>query len=117
MIGLSLLIYWGHTLWNQPLLGEGLIEYEGKLIFENLYVPLMMTLLSLMGSERFFHNLVISQLIDGEIDFGQTIALLTAGLFVPLATKIRMRIKWFIKEAIPFVLLGVFIVNLLYHLE
>ena len=102
---------------ESTFIGEGLIEYEGEPIFENLYVPLMMTLLSLMGSEKFFHNLVISQLIDGEIDFGQTIALLTAGLFVPLATKIRMRIKWFIKEAIPFVLLVVFIVNLLYHLE
>jgi hypothetical protein len=98
-------------------IGEGLIEYVGEPIFENLWAPLMMKLLSLMGSEGFFHNLVIGQLIDGEIDFGQSFGLLTAGLFVPLAAKIWMRIKWFIKEAIPFVLLGVFIVNLLYHLE
>lgn len=33
-----------------------------------------------------------------------------------LLKKIWIRIKWFIKEAIPFVLLGVFIVNILYNL-
>lgn len=31
-----------------------------------------------------------------------------------LVQKILMRIKWFVKEAVPFVLLGVLIVNLLY---
>jgi ferrous iron transport protein B len=33
-----------------------------------------------------------------------------------LAKKIWIRIKWFLKEAVPFVLLGVFIVNILYTL-
>ena len=50
-------------------IGEGLIEYAEEPIFENC-VPLMMTLFSLMGSKVFFHNLVIGQLIDSEIDFG-----------------------------------------------
>jgi ferrous iron transport protein B len=36
--------------------------------------------------------------------------------FGALLKKVWMRIKWFLKEAIPFVLLGVFIVNLLYSL-
>jgi len=34
--------------------------------------------------------------------------------FASLFKKVWMRIKWFINEAVPFVLLGVFIVNLLY---
>ena len=31
--------------------------------------------------------------------------------------KIWMRVRWFLQEAVPFVLLGVLIVNLLYSLE
>jgi ferrous iron transport protein B len=34
--------------------------------------------------------------------------------FKGLAKKVWMRLRWFIKEAVPFVLLGVFIANLLY---
>ena len=33
-----------------------------------------------------------------------------------VAKKVWMRVKWFLKEAVPFVLLGVFIVNVLYTL-
>ncbi|MBA7645397.1 hypothetical protein ES703_53153 [subsurface metagenome] len=65
-------------------IGEGLIGYVGEPIFENLWAPLMLKLSSVLGSEGFFHNLVIGQLIDGEIDFGQSFGLLTTGLFVPL---------------------------------
>jgi len=66
------------------LIGEGLIAYVGEPIFENLWAPLMLKLSSIMGSEGFIHDLVIGQLIDGEIDFGQSFGLLTTGLFVPL---------------------------------
>ncbi len=65
-------------------IGEGLIGYVGEPIFENLWAPLMLKLSSIMGSEGFVHDLVIGQLIDGEIDFGQSFGLLTTGLFVPL---------------------------------
>lgn len=65
-------------------IGEGLIGYVGEPIFENLWAPLMLKLSSVLGSAGFFHNLVIGQLIDGEIDFGQSFGLLTTGLFVPL---------------------------------
>ena len=34
-----------------------------------------------------------------------------------LVKKLWMRVKWFLKEAVPFVLLGVFIVNILYSLK
>ncbi|MBA7640711.1 Fe(2+) transporter FeoB [subsurface metagenome] len=66
-------------------IGEGLIGYVGEPIFENLWAPLMLKLSSLLGSEGFVHDLVIGQLIDGKIDFGQSFGLLTTGLFVPLA--------------------------------
>ena len=65
-------------------IGEGLIGHVGEPIFEKLWAPLMMKLSSVMGSGGFLHDLIIGQLIDGEIDFGQSFGLLTTGLFVPL---------------------------------
>ena len=64
--------------------GEGLIGYVAEPVFEKLWAPVMMKLSSVMGSGGFLHNLVIGQLIDGEIDFGQSFGLLTTGLFVPI---------------------------------
>jgi len=65
-------------------IGEGLIGYVGEPLFENLWMPVVTKLSNLMGSAGFLHNLVIGQLIDGEIDFGQSFGLLTTGLFVPI---------------------------------
>ena len=38
-----------------------------------------------MGSQGFIHDILIGQLIEGEIDFVQSFGALTTGLFVPLA--------------------------------
>jgi len=65
-------------------IGEGLIGYVGEPVFENLWAPVMMKLSAFMGSGGFLHDLVIGQLIDGEIDFGQSFGLLTTGLFIPI---------------------------------
>jgi len=65
-------------------IGEGLIGHVCEPIFENLWAPLMLKLSGVLGSEGFFHNLIVGELIDGEIDFGQSFGLLTTGLFVPL---------------------------------
>jgi len=65
-------------------IGEGLIGYVGEPVFEKLWAPVMMKLSAVMGSAGFLHDLVIGQLIDGEIDFGQSFGLLTTGLFVPI---------------------------------
>jgi len=65
-------------------IGEGLIGHVGEPLFENLWLPVVTKLSSLMGSGGFLHDLVIGQLIDGEIDFGQSFGLLTTGLFVPI---------------------------------
>jgi len=65
-------------------IGQGLIGYVGEPVFEKLWAPVMMKLSAVMGSGGFLHDLVIGQLIDGEIDFGQSFGLLTTGLFVPI---------------------------------
>ncbi len=65
-------------------IGEGLIGHVGEPVFEKLWMPVVMKLSAVMGSGGFLHDLVIGQLIDGEIDFGQSFGLLTTGLFVPI---------------------------------
>ncbi|GAI43991.1 unnamed protein product, partial [marine sediment metagenome] len=75
------------AFWLIRFIGEGLIGYVGEPIFEKLWAPVMLKLSSLLGSEGFLgflHSLLIGDLIDGEIDFGQSFGLLTTGLFVPL---------------------------------
>ena len=67
-------------------IGEGLIGYVSEPVFGKIWAPIMMKLSAIMGSDGFLHNLVIGQLIDGKIDFGQSFGLLTTGLFIPIGT-------------------------------
>jgi ferrous iron transport protein B len=66
-------------------IGEGLIGYVFEPIFENLWLPVMMAFSRVLGGQGIIHNILIGQLIEGEIDFGQSFGLLTTGLFVPIA--------------------------------
>lgn len=65
-------------------IGEGLIGYVFEPIFENLWAPVMMELSRLLGGQGIIHNILIGQLIEGQIDFGQSFGILTTGLFVPI---------------------------------
>lgn len=66
-------------------IGESLIGYLFEPLFENLWAPLMMRLSDLLGSTGFIHDVLIGHLIEGEIDFVESMGLLTTGLFVPFA--------------------------------
>ena len=66
-------------------IGESLIGYVFEPLFENLWAPLIMKLSALFGSSGFIHNILIGKLIDGGIDFVESMGLLTTGLFVPIA--------------------------------
>ncbi|MDI6903327.1 MAG: nucleoside recognition domain-containing protein [Methanocellales archaeon] len=65
------------------LVGEGLIGYVFEPIF-NVYTPLAMKLSELLGP-GFVHDVLIGTLVEGEIDYVQSMGLLTTGLFVPFA--------------------------------
>lgn len=54
-------------------------------LFEVGWKPLMMKLSEALGEGSFFHNLLVGQLVAGQIDFKQSFGLLTSGLFIPLA--------------------------------
>ncbi|MEW6189685.1 MAG: ferrous iron transporter B [Actinomycetota bacterium] len=64
-------------------IGEGLIGYVFEPLFE-LYTPLAMKISQLLGP-GFLHDILIGTLIKGEIDYTQSMGVLTTGLFVPFA--------------------------------
>lgn len=66
-------------------IGEGLIGHVLDPLFENYWSPLMMQISGLLGSGSFLHELLVGSLLDGQIDFGQSMGILTTGLYVPFA--------------------------------
>ena len=67
------------------LVGEGLIGYVFEPLFENYWAPLMMKLSLVLGSSGFVHDILVGKLVAGEIDFVESLGLLTTALFVPIA--------------------------------
>jgi ferrous iron transport protein B len=66
-------------------IGEGIIEYIFQPIFENFWAPLMLKLSVLLGPGSFLHHILIGKLVEGKINFVESLGLLTTGLFVPFA--------------------------------
>lgn len=66
------------------LIGEGLIDFVFDPMFEGLLRPVVTRLSVALGSEGFFHDLLIGRLINGEIDFEASMGLLSTGLYVPI---------------------------------
>ncbi|MFA7562692.1 MAG: ferrous iron transporter B [Methanoculleus sp.] len=64
-------------------IGEGLISFIFEPLFD-LYTPLAMQISEFLGP-GILHDILIGHLIDGEIDYEQSMGLLTTGLFVPFA--------------------------------
>jgi len=64
-------------------IGEGLINYVFDPIF-NLYTPLVMYISDFLG-QGFLHNILVGTLINGNINYSQSMGLLTTGLYVPIA--------------------------------
>jgi len=64
-------------------IGEGLITVVSEPFFDKLWAPLMMRISPLLGTESLLHKIIIGQIIDGSIDFGQSFGVLTTGLYVP----------------------------------
>ncbi|MBN2610160.1 MAG: ferrous iron transporter B [Bacteroidales bacterium] len=65
-------------------IGESLINYLFEPFFEKVWSPLMIKLSEWLIGQEVLHDLLIGELINGTIDYGQSFGLLTTGLFVPL---------------------------------
>ncbi|MBL7130814.1 MAG: ferrous iron transporter B [Candidatus Omnitrophica bacterium] len=90
---LSIKPFWGLLLgacvlfssfWIIRFLGEGLINGVFDPFFEEIWLPLMYKLSAFLGGGGLIHHLLIGELINGEIDFGISLGLLTTGFYVPL---------------------------------
>jgi len=73
------------AFWVVRFIGEGLIGHIFEPLFTKLWLPLLMKLSVFLGEGNFLHHILIGNLIEGKINFGQSFGLLTTGLFVPLA--------------------------------
>jgi len=71
------------SFWIVRLIGETLITYLFDPLFEILYRPLVIQLGNLLG-DGFLYRFLISQTV-GDIDFVESLGMLTTGLYVPLA--------------------------------
>ncbi len=71
------------ALWLVSFIGEFLITYIFDPLFE-LYTPFAMDLSTWLGP-GFLQALLIGNLIDGQIDYVQSMGLLTTGIYVPFA--------------------------------
>ncbi|MFW6141244.1 MAG: FeoB small GTPase domain-containing protein [Candidatus Saliniplasma sp.] len=69
------------SFWVVRLIGENIIGFLFEPLFE-LYRPFAMWMSDRLGS-GIAHDILIGQLIEGEIDYVQSMGMLTTGLFVP----------------------------------
>jgi len=66
------------------LIGEGLIAQVFDPLFE-LYAPFAYMISQYLGGEGFIHDILIGTLIDGRINYVESMGLVTTGLYVPIA--------------------------------
>jgi len=73
------------SFWVIRLTGEGIITYLADPFFEKLWAPLSMKLSGILSGNTFIHNIIVGKLIDGQVDYAESLGLLTTGLYVPIA--------------------------------
>ena len=71
------------AFWIVRLIGENLISYIFEPFFEEIYKPLAMRLSDFLGP-GLIHDFLIGKLINGNIEFVESLGMLTTGLFVPI---------------------------------
>jgi ferrous iron transport protein B len=66
-------------------IGEALINNIFNPLFNTLWMPVLTRLSDSLGGSGFWHDILVGNLVNGNIDFVQSFGLLTSGLYVPLA--------------------------------
>jgi len=77
-------------------IGESLISRIADPIFINLYQPLLIKLSPILGEESFLHHLLIGDLINGKIDFKQSLGLLTTAPYIEFAMVLPYIISFYL---------------------
>jgi ferrous iron transport protein B len=84
--------------WLVRITGEGIIEYICTPLFE-LYRAPVMALSEYLGP-GLLHDIVIGKLIDGQVDFVQSLGVLTTGLFMPIGMVLPYVIAFYMALAL-----------------
>jgi len=66
-------------------IGEGFITYIADPFFENIWAPAAYGISKVLGGSGVLHDIVIGRLVGGQINFDESLGLLTTGLYVPFA--------------------------------
>ena len=102
-------------------IGEWLINHICDPAFYNFYQPGMIKLSSLLGQKGFIHHLLIGELINGKIDFRQSMGALTTAPYIEFAMVLPYVASFYlilnILEDIGYLpRLAILLDNLLHHL-
>ncbi|MCF7857931.1 MAG: ferrous iron transporter B [Candidatus Cloacimonetes bacterium] len=102
-------------------IGETMITYILEPIFNGLWAPVVMKLSSLLTDHSIIHNIIIGKLVNGQIDFVESLGLLTTGLFVPIAMVLPYIIGFylvlsFLEDSGYLPRLGVLVDNMMHRL-
>ncbi|MDD5238643.1 MAG: ferrous iron transporter B [Candidatus Omnitrophica bacterium] len=76
--------------------GEALINRIFDPVFLNLYQPLLERLSQALGHQGFTHHLLIGELINGKIDFKQSLGLLTTAPYIEFAMVLPYIISFYL---------------------
>jgi ferrous iron transport protein B len=102
-------------------IGESLISYIFEPIFDQLWAPLVLQISQFLGKSGFLHGLLVGTLVDGQIDFVESLGLLTTGLFVPIGMVLPYVVSFyfalsFLEDTGYLPRLGVLVDNLMHKL-
>ncbi|HEY95092.1 MAG TPA: ferrous iron transporter B [Dehalococcoidia bacterium] len=67
------------------LIGESLITYVLDPLFNTLWTPVLLKLNDLLDGGGFFSDVLLGNVVNGEINYVESFGLLTTGLYVPFA--------------------------------
>jgi len=84
------------TFWFVRFVGEGIIDHVAEPLFNWLWTPLLLRLSAALGVEGLWHNVLVGNLVGGEIDYLQSFGLLSTGLFIPLAAVLPYIIAFYL---------------------
>jgi len=73
---IALLVLFG-TFWFVRFAGEGIINYVASPLFGFLWTPVLLKLSTLLGGGGLWHNILVGQLIGGQIDYTQSFGFLS----------------------------------------
>jgi len=94
--GIIALAVLASAFWVIRFIGESLIGYLLEPLFNNLWAPVILRLSDLLGGTGFFHDIMIGKIVGGEVDFVESLGLLTTGLYVPFAMVLPYIISFYL---------------------